>query len=147
MCTLLVFNLFAHNSFAAIGETYDQMVQRHGKPLQVEPEHVVNTGTAAKYKKEGVKSYVFNIDKFKIYALFNANNICFMMVTHRNIAFPNKSLFLGKLADTTPKVLVRIPRRLIKLQYGNGANAVIYESSGRPGDLNALAFSKALEPK
>ena len=73
------------------------------------------------------------------------------MVTLHNRVLPEKKLLfdtlIGKQINTTPKVLTRIPRRSITVQYGSGANAIIYGIWGHPGDLNAEAVSKGLEPK
>ena len=145
-CGFLAMQLFAHSSFAAVGETYSQMAQRYGTPSVAPLGRVVGPGKAAAYEARGARSYVFEIDGFKTYAAFNANNVCFMMATFNNRTLPDASLFAGKLANTAPKELMHIPLRARTLQYGSGANAVIYRTFGFPGKLNAEAVSNALKP-
>ena len=145
--TLFVVHLLAHSSFAAVGDTYDQMVQRYGTPEHVSFEKIEGNGKATRYEKADAKVYLFHLDKFKIYAEFNSSNACFKLVSLDNRTLPPLSLLVGKLANTTPKVLSAIPLRAITLQYGEGENAVIYHSWGVPGDMSASAISKTLEPK
>ncbi|MDA8156228.1 MAG: hypothetical protein M0Z52_07210 [Actinomycetota bacterium] len=136
----------AQSSFAAVGETYNQMAQRYGAPGQVSIKLVAGAKDAARYTAAGAKGYSFNINNLKIYALFNASNVCFKMLALHNRMLPETSVLVGPAANTAPKVLLRIPRRAIVLQYGSGANAIIYRSFGLPGNLSAEATNKSLEP-
>ena len=147
MPALLVL-LIAHSGFAVIGETYDQMAARHGTPGRARFDEFEGNEKIARYEKTGAKVYIFHIDKFKVYAEFNSKNVCFKMVSlHNEVDLPKKSMLIGGLANTTPKVLMRIPRRELVLQYGEGESAVIFKTWGRLGNLNVEAVSKALEPK
>ena len=147
ICVFFMIGLLVHTSCAAVGETYDQMVQKHGTPEHVSFEKIEGNGKATRYEKADAKVYIFHLDKFKIYAEFNSSNACFKMVSLDNRTLPPLSLLVGKLANTTPKVLSAIPLRAITLQYGEGENAVIYHSWGVPGNGSVEAISRALEPK
>ena len=120
-----------------IGSTYDQVVARWGAPVQqIQPAN----------QAAGTKTYLFRADGFDIYALFNRDDICFEAFTSNNRTLPDPSLFLGSLASTSPKELLRIPLRAAVWQYGTGDGAIIYETHGLPGDLSAEAYSKTLMP-
>lgn len=133
--------------FAAVGETYDSMVFTHGVPGQADISRVVKPGKVSRYKTADVKGYIFKIREFKVYALFNKNNICFEMFTLHNRTHPDPAMLIGHLAETTPEVLYQEPMRAIELQYGEGKNTVIYHSWGTLHDQSAEAYSEALEPK
>ena len=124
------------------------MAARHGTPGRARFDEFEGNEKIARYEKTGAKVYIFHIDKFKVYAEFNSKNVCFKMVALDNkVGLPKKTLLIGKLANTTPKVLMRIPRRELVLQYGEGENAVIFKTWGVPGNLNVEAISHTLEPK
>ncbi len=142
----LIVQAAAYNAFGAVGKTYNQMVQKHGALAQVPLGRVAGAKEAARYRARGARGYSFNAGRFKVYAIFNSNNVCFREFTLHNRTLPDETLLLGRLAGTAPKVLWRVPRRAIALQYGSGADAVILRTFGQPGDLSAEANSKALEP-
>ena len=138
--------LAAQGSFAAVGETYGQMAGRYGTGTPIGLSRVVRGAAVSRYGAAGAKAYLFKISGFNVYALFNGSSVCFRMVTLHNRTLPEPAALLGSLANTAPVVLWREPRRAIKLQYGSGKDAVIYMTFGLPGDLNAIAYSKALAP-
>ena len=156
---ILLSLLAAHSAFSAVGETYDQMIQRFGTPENVRIDRIMGSRMAARYEKAGAKAYIFKISgfkvwnfpktrDFKVYALFNKDNVCFQMFTRDNRYVPDPSLFVGPLANTTPKILNNgdIMSSNTELQYGNGENAVIFGTSGY-GTVNGGAISPALAPK
>ena len=155
---ILLVLMAANRSFAAVGETYTTMAKRYGIPKQIDLNGVVRTEKIPRYKAAGVKAYIFEmrgvkvkdlprISDFKVYALFNKDNVCYKMYTLNSRDIPDPALFLGSLAKTTPKVLRRVSMVGIELQYGNGVNAVIYSAEGLPGWQSAEAYSEALAPK
>ena len=157
--SILLILLAAHSAFSAVGETYDQMVQQYGTPENVRIDQIVGSRMAARYVKAGANAYIFQISgvklwglpktsDFKVYAFFNKDNVCFRMFTRDNRVVPDPSLFVGALANTTPKELDNgIISGAYKLQYGSGANVIIYGSSGTPANVSSGAYSEALEPK
>ncbi|MDA8174335.1 MAG: hypothetical protein M0018_07070 [Nitrospiraceae bacterium] len=133
-------------AWAAVGDTYNVMAQKYGAPARVPLKRAFAPAQAERLWNAGAKNYSFKIGGFTVYAAFNSSGVCFRMVALHSRTLPPASIFVGRLAGTRPKVLSRIPRRAIALQYGAGANAVIYRSFGLPGNFNVEAYSKALEP-
>ncbi len=110
--------------------------------------YAVSSSNVSIYKKIGVNAYVFTVNHLKVYAVFNPSGICYEEYTMNERMLPNTSLMIGSaLAATKPKVLMVMPLRMEKYEYGTGSNAVIYTTFGLPGDLSAKAYSPSLSPK
>ncbi len=145
----VIFTLSAIKTYAAVGWTYKETVSEYGQPQTVPLNKAISRKNLQKYQANGitVSSYKFQINNFKIIALFNADNICYEMKTFNNRTLPSlKDLVGSALAATQPVVLKRVWLRSTTLQYGSGSNAVIYRSFGPPGDLSVKVYSPALKP-
>ena len=141
----IVFN--ARIVFGAVGETLPQMTQRIGTPKGIALNYAVSQKNLITYQKIGVRAYVFTVNNLKIYAVFNPKGVCYKEYTMNERTLPSLSLMIGNaLAATKPKILMVIPLRMEKYQYGTGSNAVIYTTFGLPGDLSAKAYSPSLAP-
>lgn len=137
-----------NKAYAVVGESYASMVGKYGQPESVPLNRAVSSKNLQRYQAGGISvaGYKFQVNGFKMTALFNKNNICYEMKTYNNRSLPDPKYLIGSLARTKPVVLSRIPFRAIILQYGTGANAVIYKTFGFPGDLSAISYSPALKP-
>lgn len=134
-------------ALGAVGQSLSQMTQEIGTPTSVKLAYAVSPQHLASYQKIGVNAYLFKVNSFKITAVFNSSGICYKEFTYNNRSLPDPSLLIGStLASEKPKVLMVIPLRFEKYQYGSGSNAVIYETSGEPGNLSAKAYSPSLAP-
>ncbi|MHB1660788.1 MAG: hypothetical protein ACYCSQ_02355 [bacterium] len=137
------------NSYAAVGQSYNSMVNSYGQPVSVPLSKAVSRKNLQKYETKGVSvsSYKFIIRGFKMIAMFNSNNVCYEMKTYGNRTLPPVKYLVGPaLASVKPAVLKRVWLRSIILEYGSGSSAVIYESYGMPGDLSAKVYSPSLKP-
>lgn len=144
-----VFTLKTIKTYAAVGWTYNETVNKYGQPQTVPLNEAISRKNLQKYEASGitVSSYKFQIKNFKIIALFNSNNICYEMKTFHNRTLPPlKDLVGSTLAAMRPIVLKRVWLRSITLQYGSGSNAVIYKSFGPFGDISVKVYSPALKP-
>lgn len=149
----MVFIVSAH---AQVGATVSHMIEKYGSPTYVPLKNVAGNNLA-KYQKSGVTAYRFNIlyksvmnnlkFTYLVTALFNGNGICFEEYTNSSTATAESSLLLGALAGTKRKLLARLPMVYAKLKYGNGKNAVIYETVGGGTSGSSRAYSPALMPK
>ncbi len=142
---------FSGSSYAAVGQSYDSMVAVYGSPQSMPLNMAVSSAEMKKIQANNmageIKSYVFEINSFKMIALFNASDICYEMKTYGNASLPNPADLIGSsLAETSPVVINRVWLRSVTLKYGTGADAVIYRTFGLPGDFSAIAYSPALKP-
>lgn len=143
----LVTGIFVTTAFGEVGQTLSQVTQAHGTPQSVALSHALPRAKAAAYEKKGVRAYTFQVNRFKIYAVFNASGVCYEEFTRHNRMLPKASTLIGQsLANEKPKVLMIIPLRMERYQYGTGSNAVIYETFGTPGNLSVRAYSPSLAP-
>ncbi len=141
----IVFN--AKIVLGAVGQTLPEMTQEIGTPKGIALNYAVSQKNLVTYQKIGVSAYVFTVNNLKVYAVFNQSGICYKEYTMHERMLPSVSLMIGStLAATKPKLLMMIPLRMAKYQYGSGSNAVIYTTFGLPGDLSAKAYSPLLAP-
>jgi len=141
--------LFISNkAYAVIGQSYNSMVSSYGTPKPLALNKAVNSNDLQNYQTKGitVSSYTFQVNGFKMIALFNASNVCYEMKTYSNRTLPNPKDLIGSLADTKPILIHRSFLISAAYQYGTGANAIIYRTFGLPGDLSAAAYSPSLKP-
>jgi len=144
----LLFLFISNKAYAVIGQSFNSMVNSYGTPKPLPLNKAVSSKNLQRYQTKGitVSSWKFQVNGFKMIALFNASNVCYGMKTYNNRSLPNPKYLIGQLANVKPIVLNRVWLRSITLQYGTGANAVIYKTFGLPGDLSAVAYSPSLKP-
>ena len=141
----IIFN--AKIVLGAVGQTLNQMTQEIGTPEGIALNYAVSPANVSAYQKIGVNAYVFTVNHLKVYAVFNPSGVCYKEYTMHERTLPSPSLMIGSaLAATKPKVLMVMPLRMAKYQYGSGSNTVIYTTFGLPGDLSAKAYSPSLAP-
>ena len=144
--------LFISNkAYAVIGQHYNSMVTQYGAPKSLALNKAISSKDLQNYQTKGIavsslSSWTFQINGFKMIALFNASNVCYEMKTYSNRTLPNPKDLIGSLANTKPILIHRSFLISAEYQYGTGANAIIYRTFGLPGDLSAVAYSPSLKP-
>jgi hypothetical protein len=140
---MIVSLLFISNkAYAVIGQSYNSMVAQYGQPESIPLNRALINWTLKRYKAKGitVSAYTFQINGYKMTALFNASNVCYEMSTSGRIP-PDLKDLIGSLANTKP-VGARVGAR-----YGTGANAVIVTITGGGSTLwQVRAYSPSLRP-
>ncbi len=138
--------LFSFAAYAQVGETLSQMTQEYGSPTSTPLKSITRPSNVKAYDSKGASAYIFKVNGFRVYAAFNSSGVCYKVATYNNRVLPSPALLIGSLANTKPVVLSRIPLRALTLQYGSGANMVIFKTSGLPGSLSAEAWAPSLKP-
>ncbi|MHB1679532.1 MAG: hypothetical protein ACYCTB_03350 [bacterium] len=149
MIAIAISSLFTANKvYAVVGQSYNSMVSSYGEPKPLALNKAVSSKNLQRYQDNGVSvaSYKFQVNGFKMITLFNSSKVCYEMKTYNNRSLPDPKDLIGNLVSIKPVVLNRVWLRSITLQYGTGPGAVIYKTSGLPGDLSAEAYSPSLKP-
>lgn len=68
-----------NKAYAVVGESYASMVGKYGQPESVPLNRAVSSKNLQRYQAGGISvaGYKFQVNGFKMTALFNKNNICY----------------------------------------------------------------------
>ncbi len=131
MKVFLILGLLMGIAFGYVGDSYNVFFKEY-KNIKI-------LSVNQKETPEAIKALEIEKDGFKIYALFNKDDICYEEYSIGNKFLPPAYLFIKDAKSLKPKLIFKLPLRMAVWEYDTPSYKILYQTFGPPGNIGADA--------